>query len=107
MVTKAKKNDSDPEVGVHAEDPFPESDRSPEEIHDLFRQGKYPYDGKINRSVYEAHKKELQVELLKAQNWVKGDIVFLSGKPDALHGFAKQYVRMEAVVLWNHEANRV
>ena len=55
----------------HSEDPFPETAHSAEEIRDLFRQGKYPYEDKIGRSVYEAHKSELQVELLKAQNWVK------------------------------------
>lgn len=55
----------------HTENPFPETTHSSDEIRDLFRQGKYPYDQKISRSVYESHKGELQVELLKAQNWVK------------------------------------
>jgi polyphosphate kinase 2 (PPK2 family) len=55
----------------HSEDPFPETAHSSDEIRDLFRQGKYPYEHRIGRSVYEAHKSELQVELLKAQNWVK------------------------------------
>jgi polyphosphate kinase 2 len=55
----------------HAEDPFPDTAHSPEEIRDLFREGKYPYENKIKRAVYEAHKKDLQVELLKAQNWVR------------------------------------
>ena len=50
---------------------FAEMRQNPEEIRDLFRNGKYPYKTKIRRSVYEAHKKELQVELLKAQNWAK------------------------------------
>jgi len=44
---------------------------SPEQIKDLFRSGKYPYKTKIKKSAYEAHKKELQVELLKVQSWVK------------------------------------
>ncbi|MDJ0654400.1 MAG: polyphosphate kinase 2 [Xanthomonadales bacterium] len=44
---------------------------NPEEIKDLFRTGKYPYKTKIKRSSYELHKEELQVELLKVQNWVK------------------------------------
>jgi polyphosphate kinase 2 len=44
---------------------------SPEEILALFRDGKYPYKTKIRRLAYEKHKEELQVELLKVQNWVK------------------------------------
>ena len=45
--------------------------RDPEQIRELFRKGEYPYKRKISRPVYERHKKELQVELLKVQNWVK------------------------------------
>ena len=44
---------------------------SAEHIRDLFRQGRYPYASRIRRSVYERHKEALQVELLKAQSWVK------------------------------------
>ena len=44
---------------------------SPEMIKELFREGRYPYKTRIRRPVYERHKKELQVELLKVQNWVK------------------------------------
>jgi polyphosphate kinase 2 len=43
----------------------------PEQIKKLFREGRYPYKNKIRRTAYETHKKELQVELLKVQNWVK------------------------------------
>jgi len=43
----------------------------PEQIRDLFRNGKYPYKTRIRKAVYERHKEELQVELLKVQNWVK------------------------------------
>ncbi len=50
---------------------FAEIRHNPEQIRDLFRQGKYPYKTKIKKSVYEQHKEELQVELLKVQNWVK------------------------------------
>jgi len=45
--------------------------RSAEQIKDLFRSGEYPYETRIKKSAYEAQKKELQVELLKVQNWVK------------------------------------
>ena len=44
---------------------------SPDKIKELFREGRYPYKTKIRRPVYDRHKKELQVELLKVQNWVK------------------------------------
>ena len=50
---------------------FGEMRHSPEQIKDLFRNGKYPYKTKIRKSVYEQHKEELQVELLKVQSWVK------------------------------------
>ena len=50
---------------------FAEIRHSPEEIRDLFRRGKYPYKTKIKTASYETHKQELQVELLKVQNWVK------------------------------------
>ncbi len=44
---------------------------SPDQIKDLFRNGKYPYKTRIKKAAYESHKEELQVELLKVQNWVK------------------------------------
>jgi polyphosphate kinase 2 len=50
---------------------YSEMRHSPERIRELFREGVYPYKTKIRRSVYERHKEELQVELLKVQNWVK------------------------------------
>ncbi|MEM9533671.1 MAG: polyphosphate kinase 2 [Pseudomonadota bacterium] len=40
-------------------------------IRDLFRTGTYPYKTRIRRPAYQQHKEELQVELLKVQNWVK------------------------------------
>ncbi len=50
---------------------FSEMRHDPEQIKDLFRSGKYPYKTKIKSTVYDQHKEELQVELLKVQNWVK------------------------------------
>lgn len=44
---------------------------SPEQIRELFRSGRYPYQNKIRRPPYQKHKEELQTELLKVQNWVK------------------------------------
>ena len=40
-------------------------------IRRIFETGEYPYKRKISRANYEKHKAELQVELLKAQEWVK------------------------------------
>lgn len=40
-------------------------------IRKLFESGEYPYKRKIDRLSYEQKKAELQVELLKAQDWVK------------------------------------
>ncbi len=36
-----------------------------------FLSQEYPYRSKLRREAYERHKAELQVELLKVQNWVK------------------------------------
>ena len=56
---------------VSASRTFGQLRHSPEMIRELFRTGKYPYKNKIRKSAYELHKAELQVELLKVQNWVK------------------------------------
>ncbi len=40
-------------------------------IRRIFETGEYPYKRKISRSAYEKQKAELQVELLKVQEWVK------------------------------------
>lgn len=37
----------------------------------MFETGEYPYKRKISRATYEKHKAELQVELLKVQEWVR------------------------------------
>ena len=69
---------------------FSEMRHDPEQIHDLFREGKYPYKNRIRQRVYETHKEELQVELLKVQNWVKQTgqriVVFLEGRDAAGKG---------------------
>ncbi len=43
----------------------------PEAIRHAFESGEFPYKQKMKRTLYEKHKAELQVELLKVQNWVK------------------------------------
>jgi len=50
---------------------FGEMRHDPEKVRELFQHGKYPYKTRIRREAYERHKAELQVELLKVQNWVK------------------------------------
>jgi polyphosphate kinase 2 len=40
-------------------------------IRRIFETGEYPYKRKLARAAYEKHKAELQVELLKVQDWVK------------------------------------
>lgn len=42
-----------------------------ETIRRLFETREYPYESKMRRPAYEKHKAELQVELLKVQDWVK------------------------------------
>jgi len=42
-----------------------------DQIRRVFERGEYPYKNKIRRSSYEKQKAELQVELLKVQEWVK------------------------------------
>ncbi len=43
----------------------------PEAIRHTFETGDYPYKQKLSRKIYEKHKAELQVELLKVQKWVE------------------------------------
>ena len=50
---------------------FGEMRHNPDQVRELFREGRYPYRTRIRRAVYERHKEELQVELQKVQNWVK------------------------------------
>ena len=45
--------------------------RDPDAIRQAFETGAYPYKTKMRRRDYEAQKAELQVELLKVQDWVK------------------------------------
>ena len=75
---------------VNASHIFGELRHDPEKIRDLFREGRYPYKNKIQRGAYEKHKEELQVELLKVQNWVKRSgqriVVLMEGRDAAGKG---------------------
>lgn len=42
-----------------------------DQIRRVFERGEYPYKTKIRRPAYEKQKADLQVELLKVQEWVK------------------------------------
>ena len=63
---------------------------TPEQIRDVFRNGKYPYSTKVRKAEYEKQKEQLQVELLKAQNWVKATgqriVVIFEGRDAAGKG---------------------
>ena len=47
-----------------------EKRHDPEFIRHAFESGEYPYHARMPRRPYEQHKAELQVELLKVQDWV-------------------------------------
>lgn len=68
---KKKSNGSSESEATNPAQIFGEMRHNPEQIRDLFRNGTYPYKTRVKTAVYERHKKELQVELLKVQNWVK------------------------------------
>ncbi len=48
-----------------------EKRRNPDAIRRAFETGVYPYETRIRTKDYEQHMEELQVELLKAQRWIK------------------------------------
>ena len=65
----------DPEVTAEPQESarhhLSEMQHDPEAIRHLFETGEYPYKRKMRRRDYEKHKVELQIELLKVQDWVK------------------------------------
>ncbi|MEL6979170.1 MAG: polyphosphate kinase 2 [Pseudomonadota bacterium] len=65
----------EPDASAPAIDAAPQSlseiRRDKEAIRRIFETGEYPYQRKISRPSYEKHKAELQIELLKLQEWVK------------------------------------
>lgn len=62
----------------------------PEAIRRAFETGEYPYKDKLGRSDYETQKSELQLELLKVQDWVKATgekiVVLFEGRDAAGKG---------------------
>lgn len=65
---KLPKRDDPHPFGYIASDDLP-PDKN--QIVQLFKEGLYPYPNKIRDTTYEFHKKQLQVEILKVQSWVK------------------------------------
>lgn len=63
-----------------------------DDIRRLFEYGKYPYSKKIPKRTYEARKAKLQVELLKAQEWIKATnqkvVILFEGRDAAGKGGA-------------------
>ena len=87
------KKKRQPKHQIDVESPshiFGEMRHDPEKIRELFSSGIYPYKTRIRKAVYEQHKQELQVELLKVQNWVKTTgqkiVVFFEGRDAAGKG---------------------
>ena len=50
---------------------FAQKRHDPEAIRRAFETGEYPYQARMSNKVYVEHMEPLQVELLKAQNWIK------------------------------------
>lgn len=72
--TKARKSKASSALATTAGEglySFAQMRRDPEAVRWAFETGAYPYKTKMKRPVYEDHKAELQVELLKVQNWVQ------------------------------------
>ncbi len=70
--TKPKSKSADKRsVSGEALHQLGEMRHNPLQIKHAFESGEYPYKSRIKRDVYEKHKVELQVELLKVQKWVE------------------------------------
>lgn len=89
----AKKNTNGAPTDDHPYSPshmLSELRHDPNAIHRLFETGEYPYKTKLSRRNYEKHKAELQVELLKVQDWVRATgqkiVVLFEGRDAAGKG---------------------
>ena len=64
--------------------------RDRDSIRRFFETGEYPYKQKIRRKFYQRQKKELQIELLKVQEWVKANgrkiVILFEGRDAAGKG---------------------
>ncbi|WP_282610754.1 polyphosphate kinase 2 [Pelagibius sp. Alg239-R121] len=83
---RAKNSATNGQAGPVVADQASVAPLSREEAKRFFETGEYPYKNKISRKEYERRKAELQVELLKVQDWVKATgqkLVFLFEGRDA------------------------
>lgn len=84
--TNGKSTPHPPLFEPEQPEPAAQAPLTREEAKRFFETGEYPYTAKIPRKEYEWRKAELQVELLKVQDWVKATgqkIVFLFEGRDA------------------------
>ncbi len=63
--------DEEPSDGGETRHRLAEMRHDPEAIAQFFESGEYPYRTKMRAKAYEAHKLELQRELLKLQRWIE------------------------------------
>ena len=88
----AEAGDAGPVAEVHASAArrLAEIRRDRDSIRRFFETGEYPYKKKIGRKFYERQKKELQIELLKVQEWVKANgrkiVILFEGRDAAGKG---------------------
>ena len=59
------------QAGVSPRHRLAEMRHDPEAVRRFFESGEYPYRTPMRRAVYEKKKAALQIELLKAQRWIK------------------------------------
>jgi polyphosphate kinase 2 len=69
--TPSSRPKKDKKDGGETRHHLAEMRRDPAAIAHVFESGEYPYAGKMRGKTYEAHKLELQRELLKLQRWVE------------------------------------
>ena len=78
------KSDPSPQLNLH------EMRQNPEAIRHAFETGEYPYKARLAEGKYLKTMSQLQVELLKAQNWIKATgqktVVLFEGRDAAGKG---------------------
>ena len=78
------------ELQANAAGRLAEIRRDRDSIRRFFETGEYPYKQKISRKFYERQKRELQIELLKVQEWVKANgrkiVILFEGRDAAGKG---------------------
>ena len=88
----AEADEADPaaELQASAARRLAEIRRDRDSIRRFFETGEYPYKQKISRKFYERQKRELQIELLKVQEWVKANgrkiVILFEGRDAAGKG---------------------